>query len=130
MFDKNGSKEVPLKDFIDYFTSVTGQIPVQTPNPAGYARKDSNSSDNSLTIPFNGHGQVMANIQNVQVPNYNLNYNPQPQVYQQQYQPQQQVQQVAYLQQQQLQNAQLGAQYAYGTGYGYATDAYGQQYRY
>jgi len=47
-FDRSGNKNVTLQDFVDYFTSVTGQIPVQN---NGYQKKDSNSSDASFTFP-------------------------------------------------------------------------------
>ena len=126
LFDKNSTKNVSLKDFIEYFTAVTGQIPTQ-----GYLiRKDSNNSDTSLTIPIQSPTHTYPQMMNGNQPYY---------AYQQQ--GQQQIKQMGYPQQPTAQlNVQQpnipqpmvpqpNAQYMYNNGYGYSADVY-NQYRY
>lgn len=70
MFDNNNIQNVSLKDFIDFFTSFTGHIPVRNPSMGGanFVTKGSiisTNSNTSFTTPVtNNYGNYYNSPQN------------------------------------------------------------------
>lgn len=132
-FDRNGTKNVSLEEFVAFFTSVTGQVPVKS----GQAlfRKDSTGSTGSEASYTHTVGMQYPTTPLFGTNQYNQQVGGQLN------------QQMGYMQPQQ-QQIQVQGQYGYGTtpnfntnnvygntgfgnAYGYQADVYGQQgYRY